>query len=510
LQLRFRHIARNVFSNWFSTGANIMVGFFLAPFIVHRLGNSAYGVWVLAISSVNYLSLLDLGMRSAVLRFVSKGHAVADHEGAADALSAALWVRLQISLLVLVLAGLLAFVFPHLFKVQPDLASAARIAVCIIGVTTSIGMSLGVFGGVLSALNRYDLQSGVSLAQLTIRVAGVVYVLHSGHGIVAIAICELISSIVGNGLLVLVARRIYPELKVRIGKPKPGMLRSLWVYSFYAFLTTIAVQLVYQTDNLIVGSFISASAVTFYSIGNSLCRYTDQFASSMAMTFVPAASNYEASGQTEELRSLYTNGTRITLALALPILVTLITRGHNFIGLWMGPDYADRAGNILIILAVPLLFAYANRTAVSIAFGIEKHKKSAIWAISEGVSNLTLSIILVRWFGIYGVALGTLIPNLFVQLFLWPRYVGELVGIPVGVVLRKVWMPMFVAILPFAAASYVVGRYAPAHSVVMFMLQTIALLPLFAGMLLLFFRDSVMTLVMPRLLTFIHARRGEA
>ena len=73
MQLRLRHIARNVFSNWFVTAANMAVGFFLAPFIVHRLGNAAYGVWVLAVSSVNYLSLLDLGMRSSVLQ-IGRAH----------------------------------------------------------------------------------------------------------------------------------------------------------------------------------------------------------------------------------------------------------------------------------------------------------------------------------------------------------------------------------------------------------------------------------------------------
>nr|WP_255550827.1 oligosaccharide flippase family protein [Granulicella sp. dw_53] len=507
--MRFRHIARNVFSNWFATGANMAVGFFLAPFLVHRLGNAEYGVWVLAISLVNYLGLLDLGMRSAVLRFVSKGHTVGDHASAGEALSAALWVRLQISVLVLLLSAGLAAAFPVMFKVQPALAANARIAVMIIGTTTALGMSLGVFGGVLSALNRYDLQSVVTLVQLTVRVSGVVWVLRTGHGIVAIALCELTSAVVGNVLLVWIARRIYPQLKLQWTRPKASMLHSLWMYSFYAFLTTIAVQLVYQTDNLIVGTFISASAVTFYSIGNSLCRYTDQFASSMAATFVPAASNYEASGHTDGLRSLYTNGTRVTLGLALPILVTLITRGHTFISLWMGPSYAHEAGNVLVMLAVPLLFAYANRTAVSIAFGVGKHKKSAIWAIWEGVANLVLSVTLVHWFGIYGVAMGTMIPNLFVQLVIWPRYVHELVGIKTSTVLRDVWGPLYLAAIPFGLVSYTVNKYVPTHSIILFVLQTVAILPVFVGVIALMFRDSITTYVVPRVRSFMGARTRE-
>ena len=112
MKLRGRHIARSVLSNWFAMAAMMGVAFFLSPFIVHRLGNVVYGVWVLATSSVSYFGLLDLGLRNSVTRFVSKGHTTGDHEGASEVLSAALWVRVQIAALVLVLTGALAAVFP--------------------------------------------------------------------------------------------------------------------------------------------------------------------------------------------------------------------------------------------------------------------------------------------------------------------------------------------------------------------------------------------------------------
>src|SRR5208283_5261382 len=142
LELRVRHIARNVLFNWFGTISNLAVGFFLAPFIIHRLGNVAYGVWVLAVGVVAYLGLLDLGMQSAVLRFVSKGHTQNDHQGASEAISAALWVRLQISALILLLSVGLAAVFPHIFKIPAELEGDARKAIVLIGVKTAITMSI--------------------------------------------------------------------------------------------------------------------------------------------------------------------------------------------------------------------------------------------------------------------------------------------------------------------------------------------------------------------------------
>lgn len=497
LALRVRHIARNVLFNWLGTVVNLAVGFSLAPFILHRLGDVAVGIWMTAISAVAYFGLLDLGMQSSVLRFVSKGKTQNDHHAASEAISAALWVRLQISALILLSSAGLAEAFPHLFKVPAAFASDARTAVLLIGTTTAISMSVGVVGGVLSALNRYDLQNWASLTQTAVRASGIVLVLRTGHGIVAIALCELIAALVYNALLVLLARRLYPALRIRLNKPKIETLKRVWTYSSYAFLTTVAIRLVYQTDNLVVGRFVSLAAVTPYSYANSLCRYADQIVGAMGATFVPAASTYEAAGDAASLLILYKNGTRATLAVALPILITLILRGPSFIGLWMGPQYSHTSGTVLVILCAALLFSFANRTAASIAFGIEKHKTGAIWAIGEGVVNLSLSIILVHRYGIYGVAIGTMIPSLFVHLVLWPGYISKLVGLSYFEVICKVWMPVYLSSIPFAMATYAVNVFFPARSLMVFILQTIAVLPVFFIVIGLVFRTYIRNHVIP-------------
>jgi O-antigen/teichoic acid export membrane protein len=505
LQLRLWHIARSVLSNWFAMAAYLAVGFFLAPFIVHRLGNVAYGVWILAISAVNYFALLDLGMAGSLIRFISQGHTTQDHQASSEALGAVLWVRLQISALILALSGGLAAMFSLVFKVPPALVLDAREALLIVGVSVTVSISFGVFSATLSALNRYDLRSYATLTQLAVRVIGTVAVLLAGRGIVAMAFCELLATVVGSGMMLLFTRKTYPELRIRLTKPRWEVLRKIWSYSVYAFVIAIAIQLVYQTDNLVVGAFISASAVTFYSIGNSLCRYTQQLIGAMTATFTSAASTYQASGDTSNLRALYYNGTRATMALSLPILITLIFRGDNFIGVWMGPQYSRTSGTVLAILATALVFSLQNAPATSIAFGIEKHKTIAMWAIGEAIANLTLSIILARKIGIYGVAIGTLLPSLAVNLLLWPRYICHLVGIHYREVVLKVWGPVFLCAVPFAGASYAVDVRYPAHHMMLFILQTIALLPIFLLSIGVVFRNNFKRQVLPRIRSFFSA-----
>ena len=174
----------------------------------------------------------------------------------------------------------------------------------------------------------------------------------------------------------------------------------------------------------------------------------------------------------------------------------------------MGPQYSHSSGTVLIILSAGFLFSFANRTASSIAFGIEKHKTGAIWAIGEGVANLALSITLVHYYGIYGVAIGTMVPSLFVQLVLWPGYICKLVGLSYFEVVWKVWAPVYLSSVPFAIATYAVNLLFPASNLLVFFLQVLALMPIFLITIGLVFRTYVRTQILPKVRSLFIAEAG--
>src|SRR6266576_5882596 len=105
---RARTLLTGILMNWTAFAVSIIVSFFLSPFVVHRLGNIAYGVWVLANSSITYMALLDLGMRGAVGYFVAKHQACGEHLESSRAVSVGLAFRILISLVVIVASVFLA------------------------------------------------------------------------------------------------------------------------------------------------------------------------------------------------------------------------------------------------------------------------------------------------------------------------------------------------------------------------------------------------------------------
>ena len=171
----------------------------------------------------------------------------------------------------------------------------------------------------------------------------------------------------------------------------------------------------------------------------------------------------------------------------------------------MGPQYSRTSGTVLAILATSHLVALLNNAAGPIAFGVEKHKAVAKWAIAEAVANLSLSVVLARWVGIYGVAIGTLVPTLVIHLIMWPRYVSKLVGVTWLEVYQNVWGPVLVCAVPFAAASYGVDVLFPARHMLTFVLQTVALLPIFGIAICVIFRDNVRRQILPKVRSFFYA-----
>jgi O-antigen/teichoic acid export membrane protein len=488
---RARLLITGVFLNWTAFAVAAIVSFFLSPFLVHHLGNAMYGVWILANSSIAYMALLDLGLRGAVTHFVAKHHAVGSHREASSAVSVALGFRLLIALTVVVASLTLAAFSAKIFRMPADLWVPARWAIIITGINLSVTLVSGVFGGVLTGLQRFDIVSGVSVTQTLLGAAGTVWVIERGHGIIALAGMQLALSVFLGTFTAGLARRLYPDLHLSVGLLRKGVLKDLWRYSFYLFVIAASGQVIYYTDNLVVGAFLSAEAVAFYAIGGRFIEYFGQLGASLAQTFLPVASNMAAQDQERQLRRLLIQGTRAAVLVSLPIAAALFLRSETFIGLWMGPAYAQPSGQVLRILLLSAMAINCNRVGGNIVLGLSKHKPFAVWQSLEAVANFTLSVYLVRRIGITGVAWGTVIPSLVSQILLWPRYVSRLLNVSLGHYLWQSWIRPALATAPFGLACFWMDHHWRPPNMILFFLQIAAALTLMPAGIALFFPKEV-------------------
>ena len=63
---------RNVGSNWVLTAITIAATYLLTPFVIHTLGQEAYGTWTLITAMTGYMNLLALGVPMACVRYLAQ------------------------------------------------------------------------------------------------------------------------------------------------------------------------------------------------------------------------------------------------------------------------------------------------------------------------------------------------------------------------------------------------------------------------------------------------------
>lgn len=414
MSLKIRAL-KNVASNWAGTGVNIAVGFFLSPFILHHLGDEAFGLWVLVFSLTGYYGIFDFGIRSSLVRYVSKFQATGDKDQLARLINTSLFTYSCLALVLMVPTVLGGYYVDRLFHIPPGFLQPARVLFLMVGYSTALGFPLGISGGILEGLQKFYVMNSTNIVATLVRAVLIIYVLRHGFGLLSVALITVSLPLIAAMVRAVIAHRL---LAIPYGWKYVDRqsFKQVANYGSVTFIIIVAMQLRFKTDAVIIGSFLSASAITYFSIGGRLVDYAGRVVSSPANVFTPMSSHFHATGDYVQLRRMFISGNRACALVMFPMVVVLVVMGKSVIEAWVGPRYVS-SYVILLILLIPSALYEAQSTSNRILFGMSLHKTLAYVVLMEGVANVILSIALVRPLGIVGDAIGTAIPLLCTSLF---------------------------------------------------------------------------------------------
>src|SRR5690349_2742713 len=111
---------KNVIWGWIGTALNLFTGFFLSPYVIHKLGASGYGIWVLLFSVVGYYGLLELGVRSALVRYSAWFHARGEFDKLNELINTVIGYYTTVMSVVLLIAIVLSHYADRIFHVPPE------------------------------------------------------------------------------------------------------------------------------------------------------------------------------------------------------------------------------------------------------------------------------------------------------------------------------------------------------------------------------------------------------
>jgi O-antigen/teichoic acid export membrane protein len=461
--LEKQRIIKNIGSSWFALGNNIVVGIFLSPFILHRLGDTAFGIWVLIFSITGYYGLFDLGIRSSVVRYVSKSVATDSKEDLTKLINTSLFSYSFLGILSLAVTAVLTTHVDTLFRVPPEFHSTARWLMFMVGTSLALGFPLGVVGGFLEGLQRFDIINMTSVASSLVRAFLIVVSLQHGRGLLTIAFITIILPIIGSVVRGVIALRICP---VQIGwrYVDRSTFRQIARYSSVTFTVMVATRLKFKTDEIVIGSMISAAAVTYFNIGARIIDYSGGVVQALAQTIFPMVSESEAKGDINRLRKIFVVGNRFCAFITLPISATLFILGKSVIEVWVGKKYVSTSYPILVILLLSTTIMWSQMASGRVLFGMSKHRTCSFVTRIEGIGNLILSVALVRPLGIIGDAIGTTIPLAFTGIYFMPRHLCQVLGIRLRHYLREAFALPLLITAPLVLVLLLMRRWFIPHN----------------------------------------------
>lgn len=444
------------------TFVSIIVAFFMMPFLIHQLGDHWYGIWTVIGSLAAAYHLFDMGMASAVTRYVSRAFGLKNDQLANETINTALLIYLAIAA-VIILASIAASFASRLFIDSESEKDIIQLLVLIIGVSVALEFPFNALAGVASAKLKFH---QVALTRISVTLLGAAltwWFISEGYGVVALAVITFCTARISNLCYLLICKAAFPALKFsrRLAAIDKG--KELFQYSAWSFVIAIAYQLRNNVDNFVVAGFLSAASVTHYAIGLRLVDYVAQFLSQATNMFLPIFTSYHAQENSKELHSKLLFITRLNLVAALIAGGGLVIFGEAFIARWMGPKYDD-AYWVMVILLIGRMMGFANHPLNSALYAANKHSIAAKLDICEVILNLCLSLILVQYLGLIGVALGTMLPLLVLRLFFLPFYACKAIEMNAKDYFLCMVRPILVIVIPTSIIFFWTKTVIELHS----------------------------------------------
>jgi O-antigen/teichoic acid export membrane protein len=463
-------IFKNVGSSWFALGLNILVGLFISPYILHHLGDEAFGLWVLIFSVTGYYGLFDLGIRSSIIRYVAKYSSVAENEELNRLINTAFFTYSGIGVVALLITIAVSFFVGSIFRISGDSLHLARWLFLMVGAAVALGFPLGVFGGILEGLQRFYVLNIANMSATILRALLIVIALRHGYGLLMVAFITVTLPLVANVVNAAVVLRVLP-LRFGLEHINRESLRRIASYSGTTFIIIVAVRLRFKTDAIVIGAFVSSAAITYFTIGSRLVDYAGEVVSGLAQLFVPMSSQSDATGDLTGLRKIFVAGNRACALIIFPMAAILIILGKSVIEAWVGARYIAPSYPVMLVLVIPFTLLLAQSASSRILYGMAKHKTLAVVTLLEGAANLFLSIFLVRRFGILGDAAGTAIPLVCTTLFFLPRHLCRVLKISIGVYVRQAFLLPLMLCAPLVAVLLLMRHWFVAHNYLQLAIQ---------------------------------------
>jgi O-antigen/teichoic acid export membrane protein len=390
------------------------------PAYVDRLGAPDYGLWMLVAAITGFGSAANFGMGTATVRFVAACRGRDDPGGVAatvrQTLSIAVGGGLFFAIALLAAAPWLA---RHVFENMGSTDKVGQTLV-IAAFLLFVQQFDAVYASAIKGLERFDVASRTEMAiKLTLvgtclatawLTRDLIYVL----GILCAVTC---AGVLARGVI---AGRLIGAGVLLPGWSREGA-REVFSFGVWNCLQGMAAALFQNADRLLIGAYLGAGAVAYFSVCTQLAQQIHTLPAAAMAVLLPLAARRSVTGSAglARIRKLSVG---VNLLVASLLALGLFLIGPRFLNWWMGAEFAGHAQGVLPWLTLGYFLLALGVAPHFLLLGQGQARFVSLSNIAGGAATLLCAALLIPAAGVLGaawsrIAYGPLLVVNYVRLF---------------------------------------------------------------------------------------------
>jgi O-antigen/teichoic acid export membrane protein len=377
----------------------------------NELGEDRFGIWVVMAGVATYFATFDLGFGAALSRHVALYEERRDRSAVRQLATLGFGLYVVVGILLLPLLMLVA---------EPLVNSLAELPTALEGEALHVlywtyalvfaTLAVGTFRGLLFGIHRSEVTVAADLAGQALYAVVLVVLLQRGLGLDAM----IIASFVRLVPIVLVS---LPVVRSHLGPLLTRHFRRAVVTDALAFsgwmqLNGVSTAVNLQTDRVVIGTFVSVSAVPGYEFANRIALLVRTFPLQLLSPLIPAAASQHARGDEAALRRTYVDGTRLIALMSLGLGGYMVAVAGPFLEVWLGDPQPNSTTVMVWVLVLAYVVSNLAGVGASVIRAVGEPRYESFWALGSALLNIAFTVALTPAFGIWGVIGGTLASTL--------------------------------------------------------------------------------------------------
>lgn len=458
---------------------NTLVLILLTPYLLKHLGDERFGIYQTIVPIVQYLVLLEFGLRGSIARFAS-GHIAANNiDGLNSVVSSTFYLCFVLSVIVLVFSTLLGIVAPLFFSISEEYRLQSLYMFWGVGFSLVISFMGYSFGGVLMGHQRFELLN----LQIIISVVGraVFVLLFFSLGWVSLgswALALVLSSLLSLVYLIAMAFRLEKGLSIRLKHVNSVTFKQLFGFGSWNMLRQLSQFVIQSVNPVIIGRFIGLNAVPYYGIPFMLIRRLEALVLGLTSTLIPVASSNLSSRDNEFMAKLLIRGTYVASMIVFPFGCVLMVMCKDLFRVWLPGGY-ESSWLIFAVLMITFLGLISQDAISQILLGGGGIRAMSVIQSVSSVAAILFGIVFVGYLkmGLLGAAFALMIPKMCDNI-LKPYYVCRQVGIGLLKFYLESYGRPVLCVIPSVLVSFLLIYYLPPRNLLYWTIEyVVALLP---------------------------------